>query len=77
MIEDKLKSIQAYLGKKVIMFMPLQTGGVQQQELTLKSAWVNKDMVLVNFNEYEKYTVNADIVGTVVDNKVVMLYSEV
>jgi hypothetical protein len=34
-------------------------------------------MVLVDFNEYPKYTVNADTVGIIHNDKIVSLYTEI
>jgi hypothetical protein len=76
MIETKLKIAQSFIGKKVIYYMPLPTGGVQQQELTVKSARIAKDMVVLDFNEYESYVVNMDVVGTMTNGKYTPLYEE-
>lgn len=76
MIEDKLKVGLSFIGRKVSLYMALPTGGVQLQELTLKSARINKGMVLVDFQEYSNYIVNMDIVGTIRNNKFTQLYEE-
>jgi hypothetical protein len=76
MIEDKLHIAQSFIGKKVIYYMPLVTGGVQQQELTVKSARIAKDMVLLDFSEYSSYVVNMDVVGTMTNGKYAPLYEE-
>jgi hypothetical protein len=75
-IEDKLRIAQSFIGKKVIYYMPLETGGVQQQELTVKSARIAKDMVLLDFSEYSSYVVNMDVVGTITNGKYTPLYEE-
>jgi hypothetical protein len=77
MMNEKLKIIQSFINKKVIYYMPLPTGGVQRQDLILHAAWINKDMVLVDFNEYPKYIVNADTVGIIHNDKIVSLYTEI
>ena len=76
MIEDKLKVALSLIGRKVSLYMALPTGGVQLQELTLKSARINKGMVLVDFQEYNNYIVNMDIVGTIRNNKFTQLYED-
>jgi hypothetical protein len=76
MVEDKLKIARNFIGKKVIYYMPMPEGGVQQQELTVKSIRVAKDMVVLDFQEYSGYTVNMDIVGTLTNGKYSPLYEE-
>jgi hypothetical protein len=76
MLETKFKIAQSFIGKKVIYYMPLLTGGVQQQELTVKSARIAKDMVVLDFQEYESYVVNMDVVGTMTNGKFAPLYEE-
>lgn len=74
--QQKLETVNKHIGKKVCVHLPQQSGGVQLTELTLKSAWIAGERILVDFSELSEYNyvVNADIIGTMKDGRLNPLY---
>jgi hypothetical protein len=64
-LNEKLEIVKTFIGKKVSTYITQPNGGLQLQEYILKSAWLGKNMVLVDFQELKEYNYvcNVDTVG--------------
>jgi len=75
-IEEKIEKVKSHLNEKLKAIFVNEQGQTYLQDVTLKSAVILKDLVLVDFVEYGNYTINVDLVGNLKDNRFAPLIEE-